>query len=104
MGPEGGSYSWYRNRIFQNFDEMKGDHPAGIKMKVAHTAGKNAILARLSFSPKRSRPHVYSGFSDFQKNKRFSQFGPVEFPGGSREGPERCIGRLESLLGGPRET
>ena len=43
MGPEGGSYSWYRNRIFQNFDEMKGDHPAGIKMKVAHTAGTETI-------------------------------------------------------------
>ena len=39
MGPKGGSYSWYRNRIFQDFDEMKGDHPAGIRMKVAHTAG-----------------------------------------------------------------
>ena len=39
MGPKGGSYSWYRNRIFQDFDEMKGDHPAGMRMKVAHTAG-----------------------------------------------------------------
>ena len=43
MGPKGGSYSWYRNRIFQDFDEMKGDHPAGIRMKVAHTAGKETI-------------------------------------------------------------
>ena len=48
--------------------------------------------------------YVYSGFSDFEKKRDFFHFGPVGFPGESREGPERCIGRPESLLGGPRET
>ena len=65
---------------------------------------KNANLDRLSFSLKRSRPYVYSGFIDFEKKLDFFQFGPVGFPGAFREGPERCIGRPESLLGGPRET
>ena len=54
MGPKGGSYSWYRNRIFQDFDEMKGDHPAGIRMKVAHTAGTETIT--ITVQGRRSGP------------------------------------------------
>ena len=52
------------------------------EMKVAHTAGKNAILARLSFSPKRSRPYVYGGFSDFLKNTIFLTWALLDFQGG----------------------
>ena len=66
--------------------------------------GEKPILNHLSFSLKRSRAYVYSGFSDFEKKRDFFQFGPVGFPGAFREGPERCIGRPKSLLGGPQET
>ena len=54
MGPKGASYSWYRNRISQDFDEMKGDHPAGIRMKVAHTAGTETIT--ITVEGRRSGP------------------------------------------------
>ena len=44
-GGEGGSSSWYRNKIFQDFDEMKVAHTTGTETITITVQGRRSGLA-----------------------------------------------------------